>query len=208
MLSFILVASDLIAMIPVAALVGVMFVVVIATFEWSSLRILGKIPTSDAFVIVLVSAVTVITDLAIAVVVGVIVSALVFAWRSAASVYVEVTNDGDEHKTYMLHGQLFFASIGHFKELFDPKNDPKDVVIDFRYSRVWDHSALEAIDALAEKYQRNGTQLHLHHLSPDCRGLLYKAGHLVEPDPDGDPHYRVVVDYKNHPPLSEKLETR
>jgi SulP family sulfate permease len=100
----------------------------------------------------------------------------------------------------VLHGQLFFASISRFKDLFDPKNDPKEVVIDFVHSRVWDHSALEAIDALAEKYQKSGTNLHLVHLSPDCRDLLYKAGRMVEEDKDGDPHYRVVVDYKDHPP--------
>lgn len=200
LLSFILFASSLIEQIPVAALVGVMFMVVIGTFEWSSLRIIRKIPKSDAFVLVLVSAVTVFTDLAIAVVVGVIVSALVFAWESARSIYVEVQSETDQEKTYVLHGQLFFASISKFKDLFDPANDPKNVVIDFRYSRVWDHSALEAIDALAERYLKHNTQLHLRHLSTDCRDLLYKAGNMVEEDKDGDPHYRVVVDYKNHPP--------
>ncbi len=200
LLSFILFASHWIEMIPVAALVGVMFMVVIGTFEWSSLRIIGKIPRTDAFVLVLVSAVTVMTDLAIAVVVGVIVSALAFAWESARSIYVEVTSEDEKKKTYVLHGQLFFASISRFKTLFTPREDPEDVVIDFRYSRVWDHSALEAIDALAERYQRHGTNLHLLHLSPDCRDLLYKAGHLVKKSDDDDPHYRVVVDYKTHPP--------
>ncbi len=199
LLCFILFASHWIEMVPVAALVGVMFMVVIGTFEWSSLRIIRRIPRTDAFVLVLVSAVTVFTDLAIAVVVGVIVSALVFAWESARSIYVEVRSESDEQKVYVLHGQLFFASISRFKELFDPKNDPKDVVIDFRYSRVWDHSALEAIDALAERYQRNGTTLHLRHLSPDCKGLLDKAVQMIEDDLDGDPHYRVVVDYSEHP---------
>jgi SulP family sulfate permease len=200
LLSFILFASAWIEQIPVAALIGVMFMVVIGTFEWSSIRIIRKIPKSDAFVLVLVSVVTVFTDLAIAVVVGVIVSALVFAWESARSIYVDVVSDTKKEKVYVLHGQLFFASISRFKDLFDPKNDPEDVVIDFRYSRVWDHSGLEAIDALADKYIRNGTHLHLRHLSSDCRDLLYKAGHLVEKDKDGDPHYRVVVDYKDHPP--------
>ena len=132
LLSFILFASSWIEMIPVAALVGVMFMVVIGTFEWSSLRIIRKIPRSDAFVLVLVSAVTVFTDLAVAVVVGVIVSALVFAWQSAHHVYVEVTERTDTKKVYTLHGQLFFASISQFKELFNPKTDPQDVVIDFR----------------------------------------------------------------------------
>jgi SulP family sulfate permease len=199
LLSFILFASEWIEMIPIAALVGVMFVVVIATFEWSSLRIINKIPKSDAFVIILVSAVTVFTDLAIAVVVGVIVSALVFAWETAHHIRVEVKSSDKKKKVYVLHGQLFFASISQFKDLFDPKNDPEEVIIDFQHSRVWDHSALEAIDGLAERYLKNGTNLHLRHLSPDCKGLLYKAGNLVEEDKDGDPHYRVVVDYKDHP---------
>jgi len=195
LLSFILFASHWIEMIPVAALVGVMFIVVIGTFEWSSLRVIRKIPKSDAFVLILVSTVTVFTDLAIAVVVGVIVSALVFAWESARAIYVEIKSETKKKKVYVLHGQLFFASISKFKDLFDPKNDPEDVVIDFRYSRVWDHSALEAIDALADKYKKNGTKLHLLHLSPDCCGLLDKASNFIEEDKDGDPHYRVVMDY-------------
>lgn len=197
LLSFILFASSYIELIPVAALVGVMFMVVIGTFEWSSLRIMHKIPKSDAFVLVLVSAVTVATDLAVAVVVGVIVSALVFAWESARNIYVETVDETEDHKTYILHGQLFFASIARFKRLFDPKADPKDVTIDFRYSRVWDHSALEAVDALAERYIKNGTQLHLLHLSEDCQSLLTKAGKALEQDPSGDPKYRVVMDYSN-----------
>jgi SulP family sulfate permease len=200
LLCFILFAGPWIEQIPVAALVGVMFIVVIATFEWSCFRILHKIPRSDAFIIVLVAGVTVAADLALAVVTGVIVSALVFAWESARHVYAEVTEETAERKTYVLHGQLYFASISHFKELFSPKDDPKDVVIDFRHSRVWDHSALAAIDALAEKYQQHGTQLHLRHLSPDCKGLLDRAGNYMEGDFDGDPHYRVVVDYRDHPP--------
>ncbi len=204
LLSFILFASGWIEIIPIAALIGVMFVVVIATFEWSSIRIMRKIPRSDAFVLVLVSAVTVFTDLAIAVVVGVIVSALVFAWQTANNIYVDVTVDTDKDKTYVLHGQLFFASIETFRDLFTPSSDPENVTIDFRHSRVWDHSALEAIDALAERYLRNGKKLHLRHLSSDCRDLLYKAGSMVEEDKDGDPHYRVVVDYKSHPPKAKE----
>lgn len=203
LLIFILFASKWIEMIPVAALIGVMFMVVIGTFSWSSLRIIRKIPKSDAFVLILVSAVTVVTDLAIAVVVGVIVSALVFAWQAASHIYVEVKSETDKTKVYILHGQLFFASISKFKTLFDPKNDPEDVVIDFRHSRVWDHSALEAIDALAERYIKTGTNLHLLHLSPDCKTLLYKAGHLLEEDETDDPHYRVVVDYSLRPPKPE-----
>ncbi len=200
LLSFILFAAQWIEMIPVAALIGVMFVVVIATFEWSSFRMMRKIPASDAFIIFLVSAVTVLTDLAIAVVVGVIVSALVFAWQTAKNIYVEVKAEDKNSKTYILHGQLFFASIEQFRDLFTPKNDPKEVTIDFRYSRVWDHSALEAIDALADRYEKTGTTLHLVGLSKDCKDLLYKAGSMVETDEDDDPRYRVVVDYKSHPP--------
>ncbi len=199
LLSFILFASPWIELIPVAALIGVMFMVVIATFEWSSFRIMHKIPRTDAFVLVLVSAVTVATDLAVAVVVGVIVSALAFAWESARSIYVEVQSETKTKKVYILHGQLFFASISKFKRLFTPKTDPKTVIIDFKYSRVWDHSALEAIEALAEKYIKTGTDLHLRHLSPDCQKLLHKAGRLVDVDSKDDPRYRVVVDYSDHP---------
>ncbi len=196
LLSFILFASHWIEMIPIAALVGVMFVVVIATFEWSSLRILRRIPRADAFVIFLVSGVTVMTDLAVAVVVGVIVSSLVFAWQTASQLYVEVKSETESEKTYVLHGQLFFASIEGFKDLFHPRKDPDNVTIDFKYSRVWDHSALEAIDALAERYMRRGKELHLLGLSQDCKVLLHKAGSMVETDQEDDPRYRVVVDYK------------
>jgi len=201
LLSFIVFASSLIERIPLAVLVGIMFVVAMSTFEWSSFRILKNIPKSDAFVLILVSVVTVFTDLAIAVVVGVIVSALVFAWNNARTIYVELDqkNTTKDKRTYILHGHLFFASILTFKDLFDPKDDPKDVVIDFRYSRVWDHSGLKAIDDLAEKYRKEGIKLHLLHLSLDCRNLLDKASSMVEPHPDEDPHYRVVIDYKNKP---------
>lgn len=195
LLSFILFASPLIEQIPLAALVGVMFMVVVGTFEWSSFRILHRIPRSDAFVLVLVSAVTVISDLAIAVVVGVIVSALVFAWKAAKRVDATTKILPNGSKVYQLHGPLFFGSIASFKELFDPKNDPDDVVIDFVESRVWDHSGLEAIDGLAERYIKEGKELHLRHLSPDCTRLLEKAGSLVEINVIEDPMYGLVVDY-------------
>ncbi len=195
LLSFILFASPLIEQIPLAALVGVMFMVVVGTFEWSSFRILHKIPRTDAFVLILVSGVTVISDLAIAVVVGVIVSALVFAWKAAKRVEATSKILPNGSKVYLLHGPLFFGSIASFKEIFDPKNDPDDVIIDFVESRVWDHSGLEAIDALAERYLRAGKQLHLRHLSPDCKILLEKAGSMVEVNVIEDPHYGLVVDY-------------
>ncbi len=193
LLVFILYASDLIEIIPLAALTGVMFMVVIGTFEWSSLRIIRKIPASDAFVLILVSGVTVATDLAIAVVVGVIVSALVFAWQHAKHIRVESFIDENGSKVYELHGPLFFASIRNFQDLFECKNDPDDVIIEFQHSRVMDHSAIEAIDNLAERYVNAGKKLHLRHLSPECRELLHKAGDLVEVNVLEDPRYHVAV---------------
>jgi SulP family sulfate permease len=180
-------------MIPVAALIGVMFIVVVGTFEWSSFRILGKIPKSDAFILVLVSGVTVITDLAIAVVVGVICSALVFAWKHAK--HTQVTHkDVDGSRIYYLRGPIFFGSVQNFLELFDPSQDPNDVIIDFERSRVADHSGLEAIDTLAERYSRAGKTLHLRHLSSDCKRLLSKAGNMVELNVIEDPDYKVATD--------------
>ena len=197
LLCFILFASTWIEKIPLAALTGLMFMVVIATFAWASIRIMRRIPNGDAFVILLVTGVTVAYDLAIAVIIGVIVSALIYAWKSAHHIWVaEGFDDVDGQKVYNLHGPLFFGSIASFKDLFDPKNDKEDeIVIDFRNARVWDHSALQAIDALAEKYKEAGKKLHLMHLSPDCALLLEKAKDVVEVDQIDDPHYRVVVDY-------------
>ena len=193
LLAFILVASPLIEMIPVAALIGVMFIVVVGTFEWSSFRILRKIPKSDAFVLILVSGVTVITDLAIAVVVGVIYSALVFAWKHAK--HTQVTHkDIDGSRIYYLRGPIFFGSVQNFLELFDPKQDPDDVIIDFERSRVADHSGLEAIDTLAERYSRAGKTLHLRHLSAECKILLSKAGNMVELNVIEDPDYKIATD--------------
>ncbi|MCF6280953.1 MAG: SulP family inorganic anion transporter [Candidatus Polarisedimenticolaceae bacterium] len=194
LLIFILFASSLIEMIPLAALTGVMFIVVIGTFEWSSFRIMGKIPRTDAFVLILVSGVTVATDLAIAVVVGVIVSALVFAWEHAKHINVKSYIDDKGTKVYEVYGPLFFGSVHSFMGLFDTKNDPDDVVIEFQHSRVGDHSGLEAIDTLAERYLNAGKTLHLRHLSPECRKLLHKAGNLVEVNVIEDPTYHVAVD--------------
>jgi SulP family sulfate permease len=194
LLGFILFASGLIEAIPMAALVGVMFVVVLATFEWSSLRIMGKIPRADAFVLVLVSVVTVFTDLAIAVVIGVIVSALVFAWEHATRINAKRYGDKNGSRVYELNGPLFFGSVKSFMELFDPANDPDDVIVEFQNSRVADHSAIEAIDNLAEKYIAAGKTLHLRHLSPECRDLLTKAGDLVEVNVMEDPRYHVADD--------------
>ncbi len=194
LLAFILFASGLIERIPLAALVGVMFMVVLATFEWSSLRIMGKIPRTDAFVLVLVSAVTVMTDLAIAVVVGVIVSALAFAWEHAKHINVTGYDDANGSRIYELSGPLFFGSVKNFLELFNPQTDPDDVIIEFQNSRVADHSAIEAIDNLADKYIKAGKTLHLRHLSAECRELLQKAGDLVEVNVLEDPRYHVADD--------------
>ena len=194
LLIFILFASSLIEMIPLAALVGVMFMVVLGTFEWSSFRILHKIPRSDAFVLILVSGVTVFTDLAIAVVVGVIVSALVYAWGNASRIQARTIVNDQGGKEYQLQGPLFFGSVTSFRDLFDPDNDPDDVVVDFRLSRVADHSGLEAIDTLAERYERRGKRLHLRHLSPECRKLLRRAKDLVEVNVIEDPKYHIATD--------------
>ncbi|MCB1755486.1 MAG: SulP family inorganic anion transporter [Gammaproteobacteria bacterium] len=203
---FILVGSRLIESIPLAALVGLMFFVVIKTFAWASLKTLRQVPKEDYFVMLLVTVTTVFTDLAIAVLVGVIASALVFAWKSAHHIWAE-TSIEQGSKVYRLHGPLFFGSISQFRELFDPKNDPADVVLDFGQCRVWDHSALEAIDSLATRYQDNDKRLHITHLSPDCILLLKKAGGMVEVNSIEDPHYRVVVDYARELKDDGKPET-
>ncbi|MGV6838555.1 MAG: SulP family inorganic anion transporter [Planktomarina sp.] len=193
LLVFILFAAPLIEQIPLAALVGVMFMVVIGTFAWNSFKIMRKVPLVDAFVIVLVTVVTVMEDLAVAVVVGVIVSALAYAWKSAARISAK-TEDTDKGKIYRIQGPLFFGSTDGFSELFDPKNDPENVIIDFADSRVADQSALQAIEAVAEKYEAEGKRIQLRHLSRDCHDLLTKAGHLVI-DSDDDPDYEVAADY-------------
>jgi len=195
LLSFVLVLAPWIEMIPMAALVGVMFMVVIGTFEWASLKTFGKMPKSDILVMVLVAGYTVFMhDLATAVILGVIVSALVFAWNHATHLFADVKYNEQGSKLYQLHGPLFFASVSSFKDLFDPKEDPDDVVIDFYYTRVYDQSGLEAINSLAEKYRVAGKRLHLTHLSEECRKLLDKAGDLVEVNLSEDPQYHVAVE--------------
>ncbi|WP_136679488.1 SulP family inorganic anion transporter [Neptunomonas sp. XY-337] len=195
LLVFILVGASLIEMIPVAALVGVMFIVVIATFEWASFRLWGKVPKQDLFVVLTVTVVTVATDLAIAVVVGVILSALMFAWKHAKHVEFETWLESDgKTKVYLAHGPLFFASAQSFRDNFNAKGDPDDVIIDFKDSRVMDHSGIEAIDAVAERYVAAGKTLHLRHLSSECVSLLDKAGSLVEVNLIEDPKYKVADD--------------
>ncbi|MCF2869821.1 SulP family inorganic anion transporter [Octadecabacter sp. G9-8] len=194
LLAFILFASGLIGKIPLAALVGVMFMVVIGTFAWNSFKIMTKVPRMDAFVIVLVTVVTVMTDLATAVVVGVIVSALAYAWSNATRIYASTYVTPEGAKVYKINGPLFFGSAEGFMELFDAENDPMAVIIDFEGSRVADQSALQAIEAVALKYEDSGKAIQLRHLTHDCHALLSKAGHLVV-DSDDDPDYEIAVDY-------------
>jgi SulP family sulfate permease len=192
LLSFILFGSSLIERIPIAALVGLMFVVSEKTFEWGSFKVLGKVPKHDAFVIVAVTLVTVFTDLATAVVLGILIAALVFAWEHAKQVTVQTRMDEQGSKVYDLTGTVFFASTAHFLTLFSPGSDPEMVIIDFRHARVMDHSALEALDGLAEKYEVAGKRLHLRHLSPDCYELLQKAKAMIEVNVLEDPRYHVA----------------
>ena len=192
LLCFILFASSYIEMIPLAALTGVMMMVVLGTFEWASLRLFGRVPKEDVFVVILVSLVTVWTDLAMAVLVGVLVSALVFAWKSAKQVHVTELTEKENTKLYLLEGPLFFGSVKPFQEKFNPATDPEDVIIDFKRSRVCDHSGIEAINLLTERYLQHGTKLHLRHLSKDCLRLLDKAADLVEVNILEDPKYHVA----------------
>jgi len=194
LLSFILFGSALIERIPLAALVGVMFVVSAKTFAWGSVRVLGKVPRADALVIVAVTVVTIFTDLAVAVVLGVVISALVFAWQHASQIEVDARVDAQGRRIYALKGTLFFASTRNFQNLFHPKDDPGQVIVDFGQAKVMDHSAIEAIDTLVERYQKLGKRLHLRHLSPDCAELLRKAGGMVESNAAEDPHYHLADD--------------
>jgi len=196
LLLFILVGSSVIELIPLAALVGVMFMVVIGTFAWNSLTILRKVPKMDAFVILLVTVVTVMEDLAVAVVVGVIVSALAYAWNNARRINSTTRESATEKgaKVYEINGPLFFGSSDGFAELFEVETDPDTVIVDFKDSRVVDQSALQAIEAIAGKYEAVGKRIQLRHLSRDCHQLLTTAGHLMV-DSDDDPDYEIAVDY-------------
>jgi SulP family sulfate permease len=207
LLTFILFTDQLIEQVPIAALIGVMFMMVIETFAWSSFRILKKIPKSDAFVLITVSAVTVVFDLAIAVFVGVIISALSFAWENAKKIRARKRFKEDGTKVYEIWGPLFFGSISAFNEKFDVKTDPESVEIDFVEARISDHSAIEAISLLVEKYQTAGKKVKLKHLSEDCKVLLYKASPIftgvIEEGID-DPRYHLAANPEDFPkPLGE-----
>lgn len=184
--------SDVISAIPIAVLVGIMFMVSIGTFEFSSIKRIRHMPKSDAFVLVVVTLITIFEDLAVAVIAGIIISALVFAWKHA-KIFSHVAEENDK-KIYELDGPLFFASVTSFNEQFDPSNDPDEVVIDFKNARVMDSSGAEAIDALTAKYKKLGKKLTLRHLSEDCKKTLTLAGPFCSYEED-DPTYKVVRDY-------------
>ena len=188
---FILIGADLIVEIPVAALVGVMFMVVIGTFEWSTLKTWGKVPLHDIFVIVAVTLITVfLHNLALAVLTGVVLSALVFAWESAKHVRLRRDDSQEGIRIYNLHGVLYFGSVREFSERLVPSNDPDEVIIDFKEARVADFSSLEALNALTERYKTAGKRIRLRHLSPSCAKLIDSASALVSVEmADDDPHY-------------------
>jgi SulP family sulfate permease len=197
LLMFVLFGSGVIELIPIAALVGVMFMVVIGTFAWSSFRIIGKIPKSDAFVLISVSAITVWQDLAIAVIAGVIISAMVFAWENATMIRARKRIKEDGTKVYEIWGPLFFGSIQNFSSKFDVQADPDIIEIDFIESRVSDHSGIEAIENLIQKYLNLKKQVKLTHLSPECKTLLLKANPSLDSSIEAsidDPRYYVVTD--------------
>jgi len=194
LLCFILFGASYIEQVPIAALVGVMFMVVFGTFAWNSFRIWNKVPKSDMIVIVLVTVMTVIFDLAIAVLAGVVVSSLVFAWENAKRIRARKHIDEHGVKHYEIYGPLFFGSIELFNSKFDVQNDPDEVVIDFKDSRIVDQSAIECVNKLTERYLKKGKNIHLRHLSSDCIKLIKKAEKICEVNVLEDPDYFVAID--------------
>lgn len=195
LLVFIMFGASLIEQMPMAALTGLMIMVAIGTFEWASLRTINKMPKSDIFVMVLVTLVTaVLHNLALAVVVGVIIAALVFAWDNAKRIRARKYTDDQGIKHYEIYGPLFFASTSVFNEKFDVLNDPDEIIIDFQESRVVDMSAIEALNKITERYQKVGKTVHLKHLSPDCKALLKNAEKIIDVNVLEDPTYKLAVD--------------
>lgn len=195
LLVFIMFGSSLIEMVPMAALTGLMIMVAVGTFEWASLRTFGKMPKSDILVMVLVTLVTIfLHNLALAVIAGVIIAALHFAWESAKRIRARKRIDEDGIKHYEIYGPLFFGSVAVFNDKFDVLGDPEEIVIDFAESRVVDMSAIEALNKLTERYHRVGKKVHLKHLSKDCRQLLNRAGAIIEVNVLEDPRYKLAVD--------------
>jgi SulP family sulfate permease len=195
LLVFIMFGAGLVEKLPMAALTGLMIMVAIGTFEWASLKTFNKMPPSDIFVMVLVTGITaVLHNLALAVLIGVIIAALVFAWDNAKRIRARKRIDEDGVKHYEIYGPLFFGSVAVFNEKFDVLNDPDEVIIDFEESRVVDMSAIEALNKITERYRKVGKKVHLHHLSPDCRKLLKNAEEIIDVNVAEDPTYKVVVD--------------
>ena len=194
LLFFILFTSNYIEQVPIAALVGVMFIVVIKTFAWSTFNIINKVPKWDVAVILLVTTLTVIFDLAIAVLCGVVLSAVIFAWQNALRIRARKSVDEHGIKHYEIFGPLFFASTTLFLSKFDVKNDPQEVIIDFAESRIMDQSAIEIINKVAESYQSVGKTIHLRHLSQDCIRLIKKAEKICDVNVLEDPDYFVSID--------------
>lgn len=195
LLTFVMFGAGLIEQLPMAALTGLMIMVAIGTFEWASLSTFNKMPRSDIFVMVVVTGVTVVLhNLALAVIIGVIIAALVFAWDNAKRIRARKSIDEQGIKHYEIYGPLFFGSVTVFNEKFDVLNDPPEVIIDFRESRVVDMSAIEALNKITERYQKAGKIVHLRHLSQDCQKLLKNADKIIDVNVLEDPHYKVVVD--------------
>jgi len=195
LLVFIMFGSSLIEKVPMAALTGLMIMVSIGTFEWASLKTFNRMPKSDIFVMIMVTLVTVfLHNLALAVIIGVIIAALVFAWDNAKRIRARKHTDENGVKHYEIYGPLFFGSVTAFNEKFDVLNDPTEVIIDFAESRVVDMSAIEALNKLTERYHKVGKKVHLKHLSPDCKQLLHNASEIIDVNVMEDPTYKVVVD--------------
>ena len=195
LLIFIMYGAPVIEKLPMAALTGVMVMVSIGTFEWASLKVFGKMPLTDVLVMVVVTLVTVfLHNLALAVLIGVIISALKFAWENAKRIRARKYVDDEGVKHYEIYGPLFFGSIAVFNSKFDIQNDPEEVIIDFSESTVVDMSAIEALNQLTERYQKAGKVIHLRHLSPDCQKLLKNADKIIEINVKEDPTYHVVSD--------------
>jgi len=195
LLVFIMFGSSYIELVPMAALTGLMIMVAIGTFEWASLKTLNKMPKSDILVMVLVTLVTIVLhNLALAVIVGVIIAALVFAWDNAKRIRARKSVDAEGVKHYEIYGPLFFGSTSAFNDKFDVMNDPEEVIIDFHESRVVDMSAIEALNKITERYMKVGKKVHLKHLSPDCRRLLSNADKIIDVNVIEDPNYKLVVD--------------
>ena len=195
LLVFILFGAPLIEKLPMAALTGLMIMVAIGTFEWASLRTFRRMPTSDVIIMVLVTGITaVLHNLALAVLIGVVVAALIFAWDNAIRIRARKHIDENGWKHYQLFGPLFFGSTTVFQEKFDVQGDPNHVVLDFAESKVSDMSAIEALNKVTARYAANGKKVHLRHLSADCRRLLDRADAIIEVNHFEDPTYKVVTD--------------